>query len=515
MAKVNLDAIIPREDFEISGVQNSTNLFTSISITSFTSGIFYPFLRKPDFQRETNEWDSKKILEFIESYINGELIPAIILWRSQTGLYFVIDGAHRLSALISWINDDYGDGEISRKFYNSIINEEQLDIANKTRELVNKKIGKYKDIISAPNTLNSKPIFIERAKNLGAYSIQVQWVDGDAKKAENSFFKINQQASKIDPTELRILQSRKKPNCIAARGIIRGGLGHKYWADFSAENQAEIQKLSKEIHDIMYSPVLKTPVKTLDIPIGGKLFSAQSLPLILEFVNMTNKIEDDFSKSLEDDKIGDVTINYLRQTRKVAWRINSVHPSSLGLHPIVYFYSIEGKHKPASFYYTVALILELERNNSYNSFVKVRDDFEKFLLEYDYILSQITRNYRSATRSIVHVNELFTRLIAELNAGTSLKDAIQKIIKLDKFKFLKMEDIDDENNIFRDFTTDTKSEVFLRQAIKNGLRCKICNGYLHKNAITIDHIQRKEDGGLGIPDNGQLTHPYCNTTYKN
>jgi hypothetical protein len=109
---------------------------------------------------------------------------------------------------------------------------------------------------------NQTKHLIQKAKNLGAYSIQVQWVDGDAKKAEKSFFKINQQPSKIDPTELKILESRKKGNCIAARAIIRGGQGHKYWSDFSAEIQAEIQKLSKEIHEIIYNPTLKTPVKT-------------------------------------------------------------------------------------------------------------------------------------------------------------------------------------------------------------------------------------------------------------
>lgn len=513
MAKVNLDALIPREDFEISGEQKSTNLFQTISISNFTGGVFYPFLRKPDFQRETNEWESKKILEFIESFINGELIPAIILWRSETGLYFMIDGAHRISAIISWINDDYGDGEISRKFYNSIINEEQIDIAEKTRKLIDNKIGKYQHIINAPQSENPNPAYVERAKNLGAYSIQVQWVDGDAKKAEKSFFKINQQASKIDPTELKILRSRKKPNCIAARGIIRGGQGHKYWADFSAENQAEIQKISKEIHDILYSPVLRTPVKTLDIPIGGKLFSAQSLPLILEFVNMANQIDKDFSK-IPDDKDGNDTIKYLKRARKIAWRINSVHPSSLGLHPVIYFYSIEGKHKPASFYYTVAFLLELERTNSYNEFIKVRGDFERFLVEYDYVLTQITRNYRSAVRSIPHVVGLFKTLISRLNEGSTINDSIQDIIKQNNLSFIKLEDKKEQAG-FRDFTTEKKSEVFIREAIKNGLKCKICNGFLHMNAISIDHIERKENGGLGEPDNGQLTHPYCNTTFKN
>lgn len=38
---------------------------------------------------------------------------------------------------------------------------------------------------------------------------------------------------------------------------------------------------------------------------------------------------------------------------------------------------------------------------------------------------------------------------------------------------------------------------------------------IHFNSIFIDHIKRREDGGLGTVDNAQLTHPFCNTTIKN
>lgn len=515
MAKVNLDAIIPREDFEVTGNQNSTNLFQTITISTITGGVFYPFLKKPDFQRETNEWDSKKIADFIESFINGELIPAIILWRNNSGLYFVIDGAHRLSALISWINDDYGDGAISKKFYQTNVNEEQVEIANATRKVVEKRIGKYQQIVNSPNEENPIPQLIQKAKNLGAYSIQVQWVDGDAKKAESSFFKINQQASKIDPTELKILQSRKKANCIAARAIIRGGQGHKYWSDFSAENQVEIQNLAKEIHEVIYNPTLKTPFKTLDIPLGGKLFSAQSLPLILEFVNMSNLLSPDFALQVEDDKVGEQTISFLKKCRKLAWRLNSVHPSSLGLHPIVYFYSKEGKHKPASFYFTVAFVLELEKKNKFDSFIKVRAKFEDFLLNYDYLIQQMTRKFRSAHSSISHVVELFFSMITSLSSDRSVYEAVTELIKAEKYNYLTLNNTEEESVTYSNFTTDTKSEVFIREALKNAIKCSICNGYIHRNSITIDHVDRKEDGGQGRADNGQLSHPYCNTTYKN
>ncbi|WP_442944301.1 HNH endonuclease signature motif containing protein [Nostoc sp.] len=67
----------------------------------------------------------------------------------------------------------------------------------------------------------------------------------------------------------------------------------------------------------------------------------------------------------------------------------------------------------------------------------------------------------------------------------------------------------------QDFNTNKKSEIYIKDALKNALKCKICNGLIHRNSISIDHIQRKEDGGLANLDNGQITHPYCNTGYKN
>ena len=108
MAKVNLDALIRREDFEAEEVISSGKKKETISIEDIKSdSFFFTSLRKPDFQRETNEWDGKKVSELISSFINGDLIPAIILWRSTGGYLFVIDGSHRLSALAAWVNNDY------------------------------------------------------------------------------------------------------------------------------------------------------------------------------------------------------------------------------------------------------------------------------------------------------------------------------------------------------------------------------------------------------------------------
>jgi hypothetical protein len=169
-------------------------------------------LRKPDFQRETNEWSSSKIIEFVESFLTGDVIPAVILWKNLSYM-FVIDGAHRLSALAAWINDDYGDGDISKKFYDGIIPDEQVDIAVKTRTEINKRLGSYRDherALKSPDKV--KPEIVEQAKRLGYLGVTLQYVEGGASKAENSFIKINQNASKIDATEIESLTNTPEAN---------------------------------------------------------------------------------------------------------------------------------------------------------------------------------------------------------------------------------------------------------------------------------------------------------------
>lgn len=514
MAKINLDALIPREDFEVEDNSNPGKKKESISIEDLKmDSFFFSNVRKPDFQRETNEWDENKICGFIQSFIDGDLIPAIILWRNASGYLFVIDGSHRLSSISAWINNDYGDGSISKLFYDGIIPEDQLEIADKTRKLINKTIGSYEDYklaITHPDKV--LPMIVQKVKNLAAQAIQLQWVEGDATKAENSFFKINQQAAPIDKTELKLLKSRKKPNSIAARAIIRSGKGHKYWSLFGTEKQNEIQEIAKEINDILFSPKLETPIKTLDIPIGGKQYSAQSLPLVLDFVNLVNN--KDIINNIKDDLDGEETIKFLKNVRKISWRINSNHPSSLGLHPIVYFYSQDGRHKVSSFFAIINLIMDLESRKKINDFIKVREQFEIIIQKYDYLIQQINRKYRSSQNSFKYISDFLKRTIELLNEGNDCDQAISKLVKENDYDYLSLLTEKEYTTTQKDFSTNKKSSVYIKEAILKAPKCKICNGLIHRNSISIDHIQRKEDGGLASIDNAQLTHPYCNTGYK-
>src|SRR5690606_31918219 len=100
-------------------------------------------------------------------------------------------------------------------------------------------------------------------------------------------------------------------------------------------------------------------------------------------------------------------------------------------------------------------------------------------------------------------------ILNQFMAGSDEERTLDAIINAAEFSYLQPAE-KEHSKSSRDFSTDAKSAVFLRDALKDPLRCGICGGLIHRNAISVDHVQRKADGGHGSLDNGQLTHPYCN-----
>ena len=244
---VNLDALIPRDDFDSTQSQKMATKTQTLKLSDLKSPTFFiDNLRKPDFQRETNEWDAKRIAEFIDTFLEGDSIPAIILWQSAAH-YFVIDGCHRLSSLVAWINDDYGDGALSRAFYEAGSWMHKLPLRNVRGQWSRSwwaRIGIMEQVATLPSPVD--PRVVERARKLGVLAIQIQWVEGSSASAEASFLKINQKAASINATEMAVLQARRRPLGIAARAIVRSGKGHKYWSKFTPATQVKLESLAAE-----------------------------------------------------------------------------------------------------------------------------------------------------------------------------------------------------------------------------------------------------------------------------
>jgi len=297
---------------------------------------------------------------------------------------------------------------------------------------------------------------------------------------------------------------------MASRAIIRSGSGHKYWKAFDEKTQKNIQDLAKEINEYLFTPEIKTPIKTLDLPLAGKGYSSKSLPLIFDLVKLANNVDD---KKNDDDNSGKETINYLTNTAKIIRRLTTTHPSSLGLHPAVYFYSEKGRYQITAFMAWIEIIKIFEKTpQSFKNFIQARENFEEYLIKYKYLTNQVTVKFGSGLKGYKQLKELYINIL-ECITNNLRSDEVSKTIK-QKYPYLNFDYLGEQSNSV-DFNSSTKSEIFISKALESAPKCSICKGYIHVNSITIDHIQRKQDGGKGIKENGQIAHPYCNTTYKN
>lgn len=535
---VNLDAMIKREDFLVAEDPADFEQTDTIPVVFLKPGFFYSRLRKPDFQRETSSWPPAKVADLVKSFVTGDLVPAVILWQPSNSKYiFVIDGAHRLSALIAWVNDDYGDKSISRAYFENSIEAEQEKAADVTRKLVDKHVGSYTAHEKAsefPDT--TKPEILAQASRLASLAIRVQWVRGNADKAETSFFKINQEATPIDPTEIQILEARKTPMAMSARAILRAGTGHRYWSDFSKERQAGIEGVGKEIYNTLFRPPLKLPIKTLDLPVAGKAYSSYALPLIFDFAKLVNgdislkpdetdkkkrkPKKTDEEKKAELAALADLdgarTLQYLGRVRDAAYRISGTDSSSLGLHPAVYFYSASGRHQPTAFLAIAGFVKELENRNRLKLFTLHRSEFEEFQLANKDFVNQIVVKQGGGLKPFYRLKEFYHFVLNALEKNLTQAGIIAALEKDLRFSFLKARPSQDPETKTPDFKGSTKSAVYLRDALNAPReRCQVCGARMHVNSIHIDHIVKKEDGGLGILDNGQLAHPFCDSTVKN
>jgi hypothetical protein len=506
---VNLDAHIPREDFEVIA-DGDAPVKQSIDIKDLEhDAFFYGALRKPDFQRETAEWDAQRVVGLIETFIKGELVPAVILWKNRE-LLFVIDGSHRLSALIAWVRDDYGDKDLSQQFFNHTVPEEQIKVATRTRELINTSIGSYamhKDAIINPAAYG--PDIVSRARALGSLPLQLQMVRGDSATAEAAFIRINRKAVNISPPELELIEKRKRPQTIAARAIIRRGTGHKYWSQFGEKEQRQIEEIATDLHGLIFAPELQYPIQSLDLPPGGAVYSGPALRMVYDFIALCVSTVSD-----EDDVDGQRTIRYLTRCRRVMQLILSKDASSLGLHPAIYLYSWTGNQQPILFLVVANLAIELDRANRLREFTKCRQALEEFLFVSRTLINQIIRKFGTKDSGFTHLTTFYNDLLELIEKGTEARDLADALRADPKYSYLQPAEIPYDGVSPTRMSTQVRAGLVMRKLLESAPRCSICGGFMPAQAISVDHKHRKQDGGLSTKDNTALAHPYCNTGYK-
>lgn len=514
---VNLDAMIARADFATEmEPETAYESISNISLRDFLPGaLIGPNLRKPDFQRETNHWGPEQVVSLLDCFVNGDLIPSVILWKSPTYV-FVIDGGHRLSVLRAWVADDYGDGPLSLQFFGNEISQDQKSAAKRTREMIESRIGTFKHIQARLEQSDLPAEERRRASTVVSRALQIQWVTGNADKAESSFFRINTEGTPLDEIEELLLRSRHRPIPICARAVIRAGKGHRYWSSFEPVRVKKIEGYAQELHQVLFEPDLKSPVKTLDLPLGGSKGIRTALQVLIDFMLIASRNQKAEPKKVEDqpeDTDGAGTEECLRRSLRLAKRITGNDSGSLGLHPAVYFYGPTGRHSGSMFMGTVSLIgRKLSNNDSgfFAKFTQVRSELESVLVFHKELIATILQKHSSFRRTGV-----YERILEGLIDRASSGESVTEEWLIDRAELRGKIVSGHASSAGTRFSEDVKSGAFISTALSGVPKCSVCRGYLDANkSISYDHINPVRAGGTGESDNCQLTHPYCNQSVK-
>jgi hypothetical protein len=218
-------------------------------------------------------------------------------------------------------------------------------------------------------------------------------------------------------------------------------------------------------------------------------------------------------KDQAEDTDGDATLDALERTRCLAHRITGNDGGSLGLHPAVYFYGPSGRHIAALFMGVAIVIASKLTNNDQHFFRKFTDcraDLEEALISYKALIASIIGRTTSAKRYSTAAT-LFEYLVDSYSRGKapSEQDLVDNAGVTGKIF------VGSEYGGAQKFSADTKSAVYLREALQSALRCGHCRGYLDPNkSVSYDHRVRLREGGTGKDSNCQLMHPYCNQSAK-
>ena len=499
---VNLDALIPRDDVEAKKPKSGKGV---IQVTELELGRhFYGLLRKPLFQRETNDWGVDNVVSLVRSFRNGHLIPAVILW-SANGSTFVIDGAHRLSVFVAWVNDDFGDGALSQAFFKHQIPKSQRDAAHKCRVQIKAEGLEYAELQKLTKLPTRTPEQLEWSTNI-AQPVETQWVVGDAGVALKSFLDINQRSVEIDPTERYMIEERKAPNVVAARALVSAGRGHAYWGAFEPQHVGEIERYATCIYDAIFEPESAQPHTHAELQPAGMAQTANGLRMALELVNIVTGMKGG-SKNIPADLDGSQTSRVLAKVWGVVKYVAGDEPASLSLHPAIYFWGTTGNHRPSMFLAVVSFVQDLIVSNELVKFTLHRAALEEMLIGRGNLGQQILTRYGGWKRSLEPIKDLLRKILDGLDAG---KAEAEILCQFSSAMPGSLKDAPERADAWK----ETRSAARIKASLDTALRCAICRARLVLAHASDDHIERRADGGHSGPGNTQLTHHYCNHGFK-
>ncbi len=511
-------------------------------------------LRKPDFQRATWAWTPEDCVSLLESIVNEQVIPSIIMWSSpENGYDYVLDGGHRISVVLAWLNDDWGDTLPSGEYRDE---EQEVLIkqaAKEVRNLVKIKIGSISDYQAADEEFNravmedkaprrvldattfNRGLFYQRLRR-GEVGFHILWVPGNYEKAEISFLKINKSGRQLSEWETTIIESRHSSFVRAVMSISSISSAKHYWHTKDLEEEGnelaqnkieEILKGVNKLHEMLFKPAYETPIKRLQQPLivppdvqTKPYWLAELLTVIAGGKGQkaeTRKLIDRDIHALPEEIIGN-GLHLIENALDGLGHLIGPSPKSLALIPVLYFYTDAGRYVRSLLYGFLYWILSGSEEDILSRkrvFSIHRAVFEQVLLNNkEDVITGITRRTGSGPEVTSQTAQYYQGLLELL---VKHRDDIHSEAFAADYSALTKRLTNKAVKVrlpagkSRTFTERQKSSLVLDHFFYNPNRCGICDGMLDPTAdLQHDHIVEHARGGRTIKENQRLVHPFCN-----
>ena len=515
-------------------------------------------LRKPDFQRATWSWTPEDCAELLRATLSEQVVPGIIMWLSPDDYYYVLDGAHRISVILAWISDNWGD-RYSSDVYKDEAVADLCRLAGKEvrRELLRLQISPFREYQAAyreerniekqgkdpsvtlkPDTLAKAQIY--RKINGRIIGFPIQWVKGDHRVAEQSFLNINKRGSRLSEWETKLVEHRNSSFARSVMAIANVTTAEHCWTetlpdgttDLVIKGQiAHLLQTSRIIHDKLFQPEYE-PKERLLLPImhipawqpDQKPYQiAEFLTIVSGYTGQAVHTERLMKQDRDADGVTIINNGVQLSDRAIAAlaHITGKTPLSLALIPALYFYNPMGSYVRSLFYGFLYWILEnpnetLDRKRLFSAH---RSAFEQaFLFKKEQIIKRINRRIGSGTEVTYQTAAYFSNLLKlilehkdHVTNEAFLNDHQELIetLKLPpKSTSIQTGDVPSSR---RGFTPNQQRAVRLNDALRTTNQCPVCGGALDIFASAqYDHIVPFAHGGPTSISNAQLTHPFCN-----
>ena len=573
--KVYLDHLVARENLRYTalgfvgkpiGKPSSQDLRLSDLYGTHPSSLA-GFLRKPDFQRATSAWTPEQCVSLLESIVHRQVVPSIIMWSSSENPYtYILDGAHRVSVVIAWLMDDWGEGYLravlqdgNQPYADPAEAADVQEAARKVRALVQAKIGAFSDfqaagdeqvrLVEEGRVVPAQEMGAQRMARAGFYNelrrgdivFRTQYVTGNYDVAEQSFLKINKSGTELTQWETILIENRNSSFARAVMAISYANSAAHYWPRGEDPNQAtptgglvgRVERILagvRSLHDILFTPPFRTPLRTLRQPLlvppdseTKPVWVAELLTVIVgkrgQYAETLALMQTDRDSS--PDRILDSGERLVQDAVESFAHLVGPSPVSLALVPALYFYTDTGRYVRSLLY---GLIYWLCRGSSdeiltrKRLFCAHRAAFERFLLDKEDSVTGITRKTGSGPEITLQTTRYFQGLLELLIAhddeieGEAFRHAYAELVGA-LTNGAKKAVGGNPGGLSRTFTRAQRSGAVLNALFSGAATCPICDGMMDpawSEQLQHDHALPFAQGGRTVPDNQRLTHPFCN-----